>query len=314
MIRVGISGWNYDGWRGVFYPKGLSQKKELSFATREFSTIEVNGTFYSLQRPTTFQHWYETAPENFIYSLKGPRFITHIKQLKEPEKPLANFFASGVLLLREKLGPIIWQLPPHFHYNKEKLENFFSQLPRTTKEAARLSKKHDHFLDDREYTKALVNIPLRYALEIRHESFDNNPEFLKLLRKHEITLIFADTAGIWPYIEKITSDFLYLRLHGSKHLYVTGYGDKVLDQWAAKIKRWQGRARRDVYVYFDNDVKVRAPYDAYRLSQRLTDFEAEVPIPKPRLKGLKKIFGPRAAAADPKDKRWDFSRTPKESR
>jgi uncharacterized protein YecE (DUF72 family) len=283
-IRVGISGWVYVPWRGTFYPPELSQKRELAYASRQLNSIEINGTFYSLQRPSSFQTWYQSTPEDFVFSLKGPRFITHIRRLRDVQTPLANFFASGLLALGEKLGPILWQLPPNFRFDAELLEQFFALLPRTTKAAAQLAKKHDQRLKGRALTKAGEDRPLRHAMEIRHESFKSS-EFVKLLRKHKVALVVADTAGKWPAMEDVTTDFLYLRLHGHEQLYVSGYTDSALETWAAKIRAWQAgrdapdaqliapplkprKSGRDVYVYFDNDVKVRSPYDAMTLASK----------------------------------------------
>jgi uncharacterized protein YecE (DUF72 family) len=283
--RIGISGWTYGPWRGVFYPQGLPHKDELAFASRAFNSIEINGTFYSLQRPSSFARWYEQTPEGFVFSVKGGRFITHMKKLVGVETALANFFASGLLALREKLGPILWQLPPMLSFDAERLTNFFELLPRTTKDAARLARRHDDRLKGRSFVKADADRPIRHALEVRHDSFIA-PEFVSLLRKHHIALVFADTAGKWPYMEDVTADFIYARLHGDAELYVSGYSDAALDWWAQRLRLWrQGREpaegkraseksapkrrSREVYVYFDNDTKVRAPFDAAGLAERL---------------------------------------------
>lgn len=284
-LHIGISGWTYPPWRGVFYPKKLSQQLELQYASRQHNTIEINGSFYSLQRPSSYERWYEETPPGFVFSVKGARFITHMKKLREVETPLANFFASGVLSLREKLGPILWQFPPNFGWNEERFRKFFELLPRTTEEAAELAKLHDDKLKHGAWTKTDASRPLRYAVEIRHPTF-LVPEFFALLREHRIAFVYADTAGKWPYVEDLTADFVYIRLHGSEQLYVSGYSDQELDSWAARIKLWsRGKqaadARlvtkakvktgpRDVYVYFDNDAKVHAPFDAKKLAARLT--------------------------------------------
>jgi uncharacterized protein YecE (DUF72 family) len=283
-VRIGISGWRYGGWRGSFYPKGLPQRRELEYAARHFPTVEINGTFYSLQRPEFFRRWYDETPAGFIFSVKGPRFITHMKRLNDIEAPLANFFASGVLGLEEKLGPILWQFPPMFRLPPEKLERFFRLLPRDTVAAAELAKGHDARLNGRALTETGARRKLRHAVEIRHESF-KDPDFIALLRAHDVALVFADTVD-WPYMEDLTSDFVYARLHGSEELYASGYSDADLDWWAKRVVRWArgGEARdrqcvsadraapcqgRDVYLYFDNDAKVRAPYDAQNLIRRI---------------------------------------------
>jgi uncharacterized protein YecE (DUF72 family) len=284
-VRIGISGWTYPPWRGVFYPRRWPQKRELEYASRQVNSIEINGSFYSLQRPTSYDAWRKATPDRFVFSVKAPRFITHLKRLKNVKTPLANFFASGVLCLREKLGPILWQLPPSFRFDSGKLASFFELLPRTTREAAHLARRHDDKVEGRVWAKTDCNRPLRHAMEIRHESFVTT-EFVELLRKHDVALVIADTAGKWPFLEDITSDFVYVRLHGDSELYVSGYTDTALDTWARKIRTWanggtsQGSRRiskdsprtkstRDVYVYFDNDVKVRAPFDAMSLAHRL---------------------------------------------
>jgi uncharacterized protein YecE (DUF72 family) len=283
-FRIGISGWMYDPWKKHFYPDKLPAKKELYFASRELNSIEINGTFYSLQRPSSFERWYDETPESFQFSLKGPRFITHIKRLKDVEIPLANFFSSGVLALKEKLGPILWQFPPKMLFRPEQFEEFFKLLPRTTQEAAILSRKNDGRIREKPYTKSLVDAKLKYAVEIRHPSFEN-PEFIDLLRKYNIALVFADTAGRWPYMEEVTSDFVYLRLHGDEELYVSGYSDQSLKWWAKRITTWTNGLqpkdamritdskvpikKREAYAYFDNDVKVFAPFNAKSLFQLL---------------------------------------------
>ena len=283
-LHIGISGWTYAGWRGVFYPKKLAHRLELEFASHAFNSIEINGSFYSLQRPSSYQRWYDATPPGFVFSVKGARFITHMKKLRDAEAPLANFLASGVLALREKLGPILWQFPPNFGWNEERFSKFFDLLPRDTKEAAKLAKHHDDKLKAEPWTKAGPNLPLRHAVEIRHPTF-MIPEFFALLRRHNIAFVVADTAGKWPYAEDITADFVYCRLHGAEQLYVSGYSDAELDWWADRVNHWRkgkqpkapalvstrkaAGGRRDVYVYFDNDAKVHAPFNAKTLLGKL---------------------------------------------
>jgi uncharacterized protein YecE (DUF72 family) len=286
QLRIGISGWTYVPWRGTFYPSDLPQKKELWYASRQLNSIELNGSFYSLQTPGSYQAWYQATPGDFIFSIKGGRFITHMRRLKNVENALANFFASGVLALGEKLGPFLWQLPPNLKFDPEVIESFFKLLPRTTTQAAELARQHDSRLKARAFCRTDVDRPLRHCMEVRHVSFQT-PAFLELLRKYQVAIVIADTAGKWPLIEEITADFVYLRLHGDEELYVSGYTDAALSSWAGKIRAWQkaaplaaasarakprpAGANLDVYVYFDNDVKVRAPFDAMRLSTMLTD-------------------------------------------
>jgi uncharacterized protein YecE (DUF72 family) len=280
-VRIGISGWNYAGWRKAFYPKGLQQRRELEFASRRLNSIEINGSFYSLQLVQSWQRWYAETPPGFVFSVKGPRFVTHMKKLRDVEAPVANFFASGLLALADKLGPVLWQLPPNLGFSAERLEEFFALLPRTTVEAAELAARHDSRMDDRALTTTAVNLPLRHALEIRHASFAD-PAFVELLRRHDVALVWADTGDRFPELADVTSDFAYLRLHGAEELYTSGYDEDSLRRWADRVRllreggtpddapRVAGPAphlRRDVYVYFDNDVKVRAPVDAMRLAE-----------------------------------------------
>src|SRR5438067_12358671 len=176
--RIGISGWRYGPWRGTFYPKGLPHKRELEFASRQFNSIEINGSFYSLQHVASWQRWYDETPADFVFSVKGGRFITHMKKLKDIEKPLANFFAQGVLALKEKLGPILWQFPPGFAFNHERFEEFFQMLPSDSNEALKLARRRDQRMKGRSHLKSDANRKLRHAVEIRHESF-KTPEFVK---------------------------------------------------------------------------------------------------------------------------------------
>jgi uncharacterized protein YecE (DUF72 family) len=263
--RIGISGWRYRPWRGKFYPPGLPQKQELNYASHHVNSIEINGSFYSLQTPNAYKHWYDETPRDFVFAIKGSRFITHMKRLKNIEEAQANFWASGILRLENKLGPILWQLPQNFPFNREAFDRFFSELPRTTSEAAKLGRHHSAFMKGRTWLDIRKNRELRYAIEIRHESFRTR-EFLKLLRHHNIALVVADTAGKWPYMEDRTADFIYARLHGETELYSSGYDDAALDRWAERFKKW--RVRRDLYVYFDNDAKVFAPFNAMDLGKR----------------------------------------------
>jgi uncharacterized protein YecE (DUF72 family) len=266
-IRIGTSGWLYPPWRGVFYPPKLPHRRELEYLSSKLNSVEINGTFYSLQRPESFRRWYEQTPTDFTFAVKGARFITHMKKLANVETPLANFFASGVLALGDKLGPILWQLPPTLGFDADRLTAFFAQLPRSTAEAAWLSRRHDERLKDRSITSTDVDRPLRHALEVRHKSYET-AAFPDLLREHAVSLVVADTAGRWPLIREVTADFMYVRLHGDVELYTSGYTDTALDKWAAEIRTWTS-AGLDVQVHFDNDVKVRAPFDAMGLADRL---------------------------------------------
>jgi uncharacterized protein YecE (DUF72 family) len=267
QVRVGISGWTYPPWRGVFYPAGLPHRDELGYVAARLDTVEINGSFYSLQRPHSYRAWFAGTPEDFVFAVKGGRFITHLKKLRGVETALANFFASGVLALGPKLGPILWQLPPTLRYEPDRLAAFFAQLPRSTDEAAWLAAHHDERLAGRALTDSDAHRPVRHALEVRHASFVT-PAFVDLLREHRIALVVADTAGRWPLLREVTAEFAYVRLHGDAELYASGYGPAALDTWAGAVRSWAG-AGHDVFVYFDNDAKVHAPFDAIALAERL---------------------------------------------
>ncbi|WP_431955741.1 DUF72 domain-containing protein [Nocardia lijiangensis] len=266
-IRIGTSGWLYPPWRGVFYPPGLTHRLELAYLAEQLNSVEINGSFYALQRPSSYMRWAAQTPEDFVFAVKGSRFVTHMKRLRDGDTLLANFLASGVLALGPKLGPILWQLPPTMPFDAELLAEFFAHLPSSTAQAAEIADRHDHRVDPA-HTTADADRPVRHALEIRHPSFVT-PEFPALLREHGIALVVADAAGKYPLLEDVTADFVYVRLHGHDELYVSGYTDAGLDMWAEKIRAWARGG--DVYVYFDNDAKVMAPRDALALRARLAD-------------------------------------------
>ncbi len=285
-IRIGVSGWRYKPWRGEFYPAGLPQRRELEYASRVLSSIEINGSFYSLQRPECYASWYADTPPGFVFAVKGGRFITHMRKLRDVEQPLANFLASGVFNLKEKLGPILWQFPPMFKYDRARLEPFLEMLPHDTQAACALARKRSAWMKGRTRLAIDANRELRHAIEIRHESF-LEASFIELLRAHNVGSVIAETASRWPMIQDITADFVYVRLHGDKELYRSGYGDKALERWARRIRAWSAGSEpdgaekvlnrkpptakeRDVYCYFDNtDVKLRAPFDAQKLMRML---------------------------------------------
>ena len=281
-IWIGISGWRYQPWRGVFYPKNLRQAEELRYAAQQFESIELNGSFYSLQRTSSYVAWRNATPAGFLFAVKGSRFITHMKRLRDVETAAANFWASGVLALREKLGPVLWQFPPNLPFDR-RFATFFASLPRTTKEASRLAAEHDDRVRQ-PFLEVEEDRPLRHAVEVRHPSFVT-PSFIALLREHSVGLVVADTAGKFPYFEDVTADFVYIRLHGDTKLYESGYTAQAIEHWADRVRAFSRgevpkrpvlvstkkakRTPRDVYVYFDNDIKVRAPFDARALSQAL---------------------------------------------
>jgi uncharacterized protein YecE (DUF72 family) len=279
-IRIGISGWVYPPWRGTFYPATVTQKKELEYASRQFNSIELNGSFYSLQRPTSFQSWHDATPDDFQFSVKAPRFITHIRRLSEVEAPVSNFFAQGILKLGAKLGPILWQLPPNYRFEANVMERFLQLLPHSHLKAAAVAERHDDWMKSRSWFNVKEDRKLGHAIEIRNKSFVSE-EFVALLRKYDVALVVADTPE-WPRLMDVTSDFMYCRLHGSEKIYESGYDAESISAWAKRVLAWsrgedvadgdrasatQGRmgAARDVYVYFDNDLKVRSPHDATRL-------------------------------------------------
>ena len=277
---VGISGYDYPRWRGAFYPERLPKRQWLSYASRCFNSIELNGTFYSLKSPPIFERWVEAVPErNFVFAIKGGRFITHNLKLRNCERALGNFYASGILALGRKTGPFLWQLPGSYRFEADRLDQFMRMLPRDTLEAETVARQHDHRLRRGALVNAADGRPIRYrhAFEVRHPSYFCE-EFYGVLRAHGCALVLADTAGKFDYAEVLTTDFVYIRLHGSTELYVSGYSDAELDDWAARIRRWQRQPSRDVYVYFDNDAKVRAPHDALRLAERLGGSTAEAAV------------------------------------
>lgn len=283
--RIGISGWRYPRWRGNFYPTGLAQRRELEYASRCFSTIELNGSFYSLQHPDSFRRWYDETPDDFQFAVKGSRYITHMMRLRGVEQALATFFAQGMLALGHKLGPLLWQFPERMRFDAARMQAFVDLLPDDTDAAARLARGRDASrLKGRAVLKPRHHGPLRHAFEVRHDSFVD-PAFLDMLRARGMALVVADTAGRWPLVEEVTADFMYVRLHGDAELYVSGYGDPALADWARRVRAWQrggqprgarravhdriSRHPRDVYCYFDNDAKVHAPFDAQRLAAML---------------------------------------------
>lgn len=284
-IRIGISGWRYPPWRGEFYPEDLRQADELAYASHQVPTIEINGTFYSLQRPERFAQWRDATPRGFVFSVKGSRYITHVKRLRDPEEALARFFASGVLELGDKLGPFLWQLPPSLRFDSDVTEAFLKALPRDSRAAERLAHRFDARVAGHPMPPVGRHRALRHAMEVRHDSFAC-PEFVRMLRQHNVALVTADTAGKWPLMEDVTADFAYLRLHGDKALYASGYTPDALRDWKRRIDAWsagrepRGARRvagaaprhgspRDIYCYFDNDVKVKAPRDARALARLL---------------------------------------------
>jgi len=234
---IGTSGWVYRHWREVFYPPKLAQSKWLEFYTRHFPTVELNSSFYRLPTEKAFSNWRQTSPEGFIYAVKVSRFITHIKRLKDVEEPIQTFL-SRARLLKEKLGPLLYQLPPNMHRNDERLESFLSLLPKG----------------------------LRHIVEFRHESWLDEGVF-EILRKHNIGFCVFDMPGLsCPLLA--TADFAYIRFHGSSGLYYSCYSDEELEDWARRISEL-AKSLDAVYIYFNNDAEGYAVTNAQTLTQKL---------------------------------------------
>jgi uncharacterized protein YecE (DUF72 family) len=242
-IRVGIGGWVYPPWRGVFYPPGLTQARELAHASRQVTAIEINGTFYGAQKPASFRRWHDETPEDFIFSVKGPRFATHRSDLATAGPSIDRFFASGVLELRDKLGPILWQFAPWLRFDETGFAAFLELLP--------------HRIEGR---------TLRHVVEIRHPSFAS-ASFTDLLRRHQVAVALVDDDK-YPAFAEITADFVYARLRRCAEEEPTGYPAEALDSW---VERFRQQGVRDCFVYFIDGAKVRAPAAAQALLQRLTN-------------------------------------------
>jgi uncharacterized protein YecE (DUF72 family) len=235
-IFTGTSGWNYSHWAGVFYPSDRPKSKWLEFYTKNFSTVEVNATFYRLPKEKTFEGWRDHTPGEFLWSVKASRYITHIKRLNDVREPLDRFF-NAVEPLKEKLGPVLFQLPPSLSFDAKIFAHFCRQL------------KPDHL----------------YTVEVRHPSWIDDDAF-RIMRDHNIALCISDTAGRYPYYEAVTADFIYIRLHGSERLYESLYSEAELQAWAEKLKNW----KKDTFIYFDNDFNGNAPKNARRLKEILS--------------------------------------------
>jgi uncharacterized protein YecE (DUF72 family) len=306
QVRIGTSGWLYRGWNQRFYPADLPRRAVLGYIAEQFDSVEVNGSFYGLLRPETYRRWADETPRAFRFAVKGSRFITHNKKLRDVATPLANFFASGLLALGPKLGPIVWQLPARAGFDPERLAEFFALLPRDATAAARLARRHDHRVAGRSWTRAIGRRRIRHAIEVRNPEF-LVPEFIALARRARIAVVSSD-APDWPRLDEVTADFVYIRLHGAERTYASRYRDTELDAWADRIRAWQRggepvdarrvgdraaprRSGRDVYVYFDNDFEANAPHDALRLAERLqTESAWRAPTEpfsiRPRIRGV----------------------------
>lgn len=243
-VRVGIGGWVFAPWRGTFYPKGVKQAGELAYASRQVTAIEINGTFYRLQTPASYRRWHDETPEDFVFSLKGSRFITHRNDLATAAPFMERFFASGMAELRDKLGPIVWQFAASLKFDEANLAAFLEALPRT-----------------------LGNRKLRHVLEVRSRSFAD-PAFARLMERHGAAIARVEDDKV-PLIDAVTADFVYARLRQCKEEEPTGYPPAALD---AIAERFEAHARegRDCFVYFINGAKVRAPHAAMALIARLS--------------------------------------------
>ncbi len=242
-IRVGIGGWVFPPWRGSFYPPGLRQAEELAYASRQVTAIEINGTFYRIQTPASFQKWRDETPEDFVFSLKGPRFLTHRGELASAEPYMARFFASGLAELGRKLGPILWQFAPFTQFNPADFAAFLKLLP-----------------------AEIGGLGLRHVVEVRHTSF-RTEAFYDLLREHRVAVALVDDAK-YPAFDELTADFAYLRLRRSAEKEETGYAPAALGEWAGRLKDWAAEGR-DCFCYFIDGAKIRAPAAAQALIQRL---------------------------------------------
>jgi uncharacterized protein YecE (DUF72 family) len=270
-VWIGTSGYDYPHWgKGAFYPEDLPRRQWLSYAARRFNSIELNGTFYSLKSPDVFRRWLDETPaRGFVFAVKGSRFITHNLKLRHAEGALANFFASGVLLLGRRTGPFLWQLPAGYRFDPARIEGFLDTVPWTSEQGEALARHHDQRLKRGAVVEAAEKVAYRHAFEVRHPSYFH-PEFYDLMRRRRVGFVIAETAGTWGHAEEVTAPFVYVRLHGSQVLYGSQYTPAELDVWATRVEGWAtGRPARDVYVYFDNDHRAYAPHDAMALRERV---------------------------------------------
>lgn len=260
-IRVGIGGWTFEPWRGTFYPKGLAQKRELEYASQHLTAIEVNGTYYGSQKPESFARWREETPEGFVFSLKGTRFSTNRRVLAEAGQSVERFLTSGIVELKEKLGPINWQFLPTKQFDPKDFEAFLKLLPSSVEGRA-----------------------LRHVVEVRHPSF-RSPDFIALLRDYKVATVLTDKDS-FPEIPDVTAPFVYARLQGALEKIATGYAPKELDLWAKRARLWaEGKVpddleaiaapeksppkSRDVFIYMINGFKPKAPAAAMALIEKL---------------------------------------------
>lgn len=241
-IFVGIGGWTFDPWRGLFYPEGLPRKRELAFASRRLTSIEINGSYYSTFKPATWANWRDETPDGFIFSIKASRYCTNRKLLSGAGEAVARFVAQGIGELRDRLGPINWQLAETKAFEPDDIEAFLTLLPRQ-----------------------VDGLRLRHAIEVRHGSF-KDPRFYDMARRHAVAIVCADS-DTFPEIDEPTADFTYARLMRSAAEVETGYPPADLDRWAERARQWAERG--DVFLYVISGAKVRAPAAAIALIERL---------------------------------------------
>jgi uncharacterized protein YecE (DUF72 family) len=266
-VRIGLSGWQYDSWRGDFYPAGLAKRRWLEHVGTRFSTVEVNGSFYALQRPSRYRAWRAVVPADFRFALKGGRYLTHMLRLRNVDTALANFFASGPLELGPTLGPVLWQLPEHVVPTPEVLDAFLALLPRTHGAAAALAAGHDAKVVEPSTTAEDPALPIHHVLEVRSPDAVT-PDHLAVLRAHRTALVDSHAGDFPRFVDDTDAPLAYLRLHGAPHTYHDGYGREALVGWADTV-RHHVSAGRDVWVYFDNDAERHAPWDALELGRLL---------------------------------------------
>jgi uncharacterized protein YecE (DUF72 family) len=259
-IRIGVGGWTYEPWRGTFYPDGLVQKRELEFASRKLTSIEINGTYYGSQKPESFAKWHDETPDDFVFSLKGPRFTTNRRVLADAEESIQRFFAGGVMNLRDKLGPINWQFMPTKKFDPVDFENFLKLLP-----------------------KSVEGRVVRHAVEVRHDSF-RTPDFIALARNYGVAIVVAADSE-YPQIGDITAPFVFARIMGTTEAEKAGYSDAALDQWTQRARIWRSGQSPDgirtvgaqpkdghdldVFLYVISGFKVRNPLAAMAMIERL---------------------------------------------
>lgn len=264
-VRTGTAGWVYAPWRDTFFPPGLVQKNELAYASSRLGSIEINATFRANQKPASFAKWAASSRDGFVFSIKGPQLITHIKRLRNCEQELANFFASGPLALGSTLGPFCWQLPPSLHFETAVLESFLKLLPRHTHDYVAIAGKADGRLKSEPYLITDGVGPIRHAIEVRHPSFDT-PELRALLGAYNVALVIPDT--LEQPGRHLTADFAYCRLQGPATPGATGYAPADITAWADQIGAWTSTGR-DVFAYFVHEDKLHAPANAIALRQAL---------------------------------------------